>query len=249
MKMLVRSLVVTGLFLGCAQALSAQTANEIVEKHLAALGGRAALGKVTSRSMTGTIVLSTPGGEISGPFEVLNQAPNKARTFITLDLTALGAGKIVYDERFDGTSGYVIDSMQGNRDLTGDQLANLQNETFPTPFLGYKERGATVELAGKEKVGDREAYHLILRPKSGPAMHRYLDAESYLEVRITMTMSAPQVGEFEQALDFHDYRSVDGVQVPFKVTGTSSFQTFTVSIAKVEHNHTIDPALFAKPAN
>jgi outer membrane lipoprotein-sorting protein len=249
MKMLVRSLVVTGLLLGSTQALSAQTANEIVEKHLAALGGRAALSKLTSRSMTGTILLSTPGGEISGPFEVLNQAPNKARTFITLDLSALGAGKIVYDERFDGTSGYIIDTMQGNRDVTGNQLASLQNETFPTPFLGYMERGATVELAGKEKVGDREAYHLILRPKSGPGMHRYVDAESYFEVRMTMTMSAPQLGEFEQTLDFHDYRRIDGVQVPFKITGTSSVQTFTVSIAKVEHNQAIDPALFAKPAN
>jgi len=249
MKTLVRPLVITGLLLGWAQTLPAQTADEIVEKHLAASGGRAALAKLTSRSMTGTIVLSTPGGEISGPFEILSQAPNKARTFITLDLSALGAGKIVYEERFDGTTGYVIDTMQGNRDMTGGQLAYLKNDVFPTPFLGYMERGATVELGGKEKLGDREAYHLILRPKGGPALHRYVDAESYLEVRMLMTMSAPQVGDFEQTMDFLDYRKIDGVQVPFKVTGTSSFQTFTVNIAKVEHNQTIDPSLFAKPAN
>jgi hypothetical protein len=211
------------------------------------MGGRGALGKLTSRSMAGTITLSSPAGELSGPFEILNQAPNKSRTLITLDLTDLGAGKMVFDERFDGMAGYVIDTMQGNRDLTGNQLENLRNETFPTPFLDYKARGATVELGGKEKVGDRDAYLLTLRPKTGPATRRYIDAESYLEVRTISTVEAPQVGEFEQTMDFLDQRDVDGLKIPFQVRGTSNFQTFTVNITKVEHGLTIDQSLFSKP--
>jgi hypothetical protein len=240
-------LAVAGLLFCFAHTAAAQTADEIIEKHLAASGGRAALGKLTSRSMAGTITLSTPGGELTGPFEILNQAPNKSRTLITLDLTALGAGKMTYDERFDGTTGYVIDTMQGNRDLEGNQLENLKNEMFPTPYLDYKARGVTAELGGKEKVGDRDAYLLTLRPKTGPATRRYIDAESYLEVRTISTVDAPQVGEFEQTIDFLDYREADGLKVPFQVRGTSSFQTFTVNVAKVEHGLTIDQSLFSKP--
>jgi hypothetical protein len=240
-------LATAGLLLCFAHTAAAQTADEIIEKHLAASGGRAALGKLTSRSMAGTITLSTPAGELSGPFELLNQAPNKSRTLITLDLTAFGAGKMVFDERFDGKTGYVIDTMQGNRDLSGNQLENLKNEMFPTPLLDYKARGATVELGGKEKVGDRDAYLLTLRPKTGPATRRYIDAESYLEVRTISTVDAPQVGEFEQTIDFLDYREADGLKVPFQVRGTSSFQTFTVNVAKVEHGLTIDQSLFSKP--
>ena len=249
MRALSHRLVIAGLFLSWAQIAPAQTVDEIVEKHLAATGGRAALGKLTSRSMTGTIVLSTPGGELSGPLEVQSQAPNKSRTLVTLDLTAVGAGKVTFDERFDGTTGYVIDTMQGNRDLMGNQLENLRNETFPTPLLDYKERGATLELAGKEKVGDREAYLLILRPKSGPPIRRYLDAESFLEIRLVTTADAPQVGEFEQTIDLLDLREVDGIKVPFQVKATSAFQAFTVSLTNVEHNRTIDQSVFAKPAN
>jgi hypothetical protein len=201
--------------------------------------------------MAGTITLSTPGGELTGPFEILNQAPNKSRTLITLDLSALGAGKMVFDERFDGTTGYVIDTMQGNRDLTGNQLENLKNEVFPSPYLDYKARGATVELGGKEKVGDgnRDAYLLTLKPKSGPPTRRYIDAESYLEIRVVSMVSAPQVGDFEQTMDFLDQREVDGFTIPFQVRGTSSFQTFTVNIAKVEHNLTVDQSVFSKPSN
>lgn len=240
-------LATVGLLLCFAHTAAAQTADEIIEKHLAAIGGRAALGKLTSRSMAGTITLSTPGGELSGPFEILSQAPNKSRTLITLDLTALGAGKMIFDERFDGTTGYVIDTLQGNRDITGNQLENLKNEVFPTPFLDYKARGATVELGGKEKVGDRDAYLLTLRSKTGPATRRYIDAESYLEVRVVSMVSAPQVGDFEQTMDFLDQRDVDGLKIPFQVRGTSSFQTFTVNITKVEHGLTIDQSVFSKP--
>ena len=78
--------------------------------------------------------------------EITNLAPNKARTLIKLDLSAVGAGEMTVDQRFDGTAGIVMDSMQGNRDMAGDQLEGLRNATFPSPFLDYKERGVTVEL-------------------------------------------------------------------------------------------------------
>jgi hypothetical protein len=239
-------LAITGLLLCLAHTAAAQTADEIVEKHLAATGGRAALGKLTSRSMSGTISLTTPGGELSGPFELVNEAPNKARTVITLDLSALGAGKMVFEERFDGKTGYVIDSMQGNREVTGNHLDNLRNEMFPTPLLNYKERGETVELGGKETISGREAYLVILRPKSGPALRRSIDAESYLEVRFITTASGQQ-GDIEQTIDLLDQREVDGVKVPFAFKGTSDVQAFSVQVTKVEHNQTIDQSVFSRP--
>ena len=72
MKAASRRLVIAVLLLGWAQSASAQTADDIVEKYLAAIGGRAALGKLTSRSMIGTIVLSLPIGDVSGPIEILS---------------------------------------------------------------------------------------------------------------------------------------------------------------------------------
>ena len=247
MKTPLRRLVAFVLMLGWAQVASAQTADDIVEKYLAALGGRAALGKLTSRSMTGTITLSTPGGDISGPVEIQNQQPNKSRTVIKMDLSAFGAGQMTFDQRFDGTAGYVLDSLQGNRDITGNQLENMKNSVFPNPFLNYKERGATVALAGKEKVGDRDAYVLIFTPKSGSAVRQYVDAESYLAIRVVVKVETPQTGELEQTTDLLDYRDVDGFKIPFEVRAASAVQHSTIVITKVEHNVRIDDALFAKP--
>ena len=243
-----RRLFLAILFLAAARTASAQTADDIIEKHLTALGGRAALAKVKSRSMKGTMTLSTPAGDVSGPVEIFNEAPNKSRLLLNLDLTAFGAGQMTLDQRFDGTSGYVIDTIQGNRDISGSQLENMKNGSFPSPLLNYKDRGVTVELAGKQKVGDRDAYELILKPKSGPVAHQFIDAESYLAIRVVIKVELPQVGELEQTSDFSDYRAVDGVKVPFMIKASSTVQRSTVTLTNVEHNTSIDQALFSKPA-
>jgi hypothetical protein len=247
MKAVSKRLVMAVLVMSWWQTASAQTADEVIDKYLVAIGGRAALGKLTSRSTIGTMTLSTPAGDISGPIEILNQQPNKVRTLIKMDLSSLGAGPMIVDQRFDGTSGYVLDSLRGNRDITGNQLESMKNSVFPNPFLNYKERGATVELVGKEKVGEREAYVLILKPKSGSVARQFIDAQSYLPVKAVVTVEIPQVGEVEQTNEFFDFRDVDGVKIPFTVKVTSAIQTFTITITKVEHNAKIDEALFSKP--
>jgi outer membrane lipoprotein-sorting protein len=248
MKELKTSLLAVALVLACGRIAAAQTADDVVEKYLAAIGGRAALAKVTSRSTTGTITLSLPNGPVSGTIEILNQQPNKVRSVTKLDLTSLGAGQLTREQRFDGTAGYVLDSMQGNREITGSQLDNLKNAVFPTPLLTYKERGATVELAGKEKINGRDAYVLVLKPKTGPVVRHFFDAETYLPAEIVVKVDVPEAGgEVEQTSDLSDYRVVDGIKIPFAIKVSSAIQSFTIAVTKVEHNLKIDPALFAKP--
>jgi hypothetical protein len=237
------------LLLGGAASASAQSVTDIVDKHLAASGGRQALAALKSRKITGTVTLTSPIGDLSGDIEVTSQAPNKDRTLITLDLTALGAGKMTFDQRFDGTAGYVIDSLQGNRDITGTQLENMKNNVFPSTHLTTAERGVAVTLAGREKVGDREAFVLVLEPKTGSTVRQYIDAETYLLIRATGKAEVPQLGEIEQVVDFGDYRDVEGIKMPFQVKTANPVQTVSVTITKVEHNTEVDESIFSKPPN
>ena len=230
-----------------APAAWAQTADEVVEKSLAALGGRAAHAKIKTRSMAGTITLGTPAGDIPGTIEITNALPNKVRTLIKADLTSLGAGPLVIDQRFDGKSGFVLDTLQGNRDITGNQLDNMRNTGFPHAFLTYKELGITAKLQGKEKIGDREAYVLVFDPAAGSTIRQYVDAQSFLPTRFVVTVTVPQMGDVEQTTDLSDYREIDGIKLPFKLTASSSVQTYTVQLEKVEHNVPVDEKLFVKP--
>jgi outer membrane lipoprotein-sorting protein len=250
MRAITKRVLLTAVVLMAAMGApaSAQTADEIIDKAIAASGGRAALGKLTSRTTAGTITVSTPGGDIAGTIEVVNAAPNKMRTLITLDLSAMGAGAMTIDQRFDGTSGYATNSMQGDTPITTSQLDTWRNAIFPTPLLDYKERGTKIELKGKEKVGDTEAYSLVMTPAKGPSSQMWLDATTYLPIKMVATVETAEVGVVEQTTTVSDFREIDGVKIPFKLTGSSAIQTFTVVVTKVENNVKVDPSLFVKPA-
>ncbi len=226
----------------------AQTPDEAVEKLLNALGGREALGKLTSRKLTGTVTIATPSGDISGPFEADAKPPNKSRTYMKLDLSSFGQSDVVVDQRFDGTSGYAINSVQGNGEITGNQLENLRNGVFPTPLLKYKEAGTKIEVLPKEKVADKDAIVLLITPKAGSAAREFLDGETYLPIKVVVKLQSPQMGgEFEQTIEFSDYRAVDGVKIPFQMKITNPAQTLVIKATKVEHNTALDDSIFAKP--
>ena len=249
MRNVSRQLVLAGVVLVIGHTASAQqSADDVIERSLTALGGRAAHAKLQSRAAKGTISLSTPAGEIAGTLELLNATPNKMRMLLKADLSALGAGELVVDQRFDGHAGYVLDSLQGNREITGNQLDNMQNSAFPHPFMNYKERGVSAQLAGKESLGGRDAYVVVFDPATGSQVRNYIDAETFLPIKTVMKTDVPQLGqEVEQTTEFFDYKEVDGVKIPFRLTTSSSIQSITITLTSVEHNVKVDESVFVKP--
>ena len=240
--------VLSARIIAVPRPASAQSADEIIEKHLAATGGRAALGKLNTRTATGAISLTTPVGELMGTIEVYSKKPNKQRTVIKLDLTSLGGGPIVTDQRFDGTTGFVMDPINGNRAIEGAQLDAMRNGSFPTPLLNYKELGATLAFSGREPIGDKEAFVLRLTPKAGPPVRMFIDSTTFMLVRTVITVNVPQLGgDIEQVVEFSDFRDVDGIKVPFVTKSANSVQTVTATMTSVKHNGEIEDAAFAKP--
>lgn len=231
-----------------ASLAQAQTADEVVEKHLAAIGGRAVLAKAASEVATGSAVVSTQGIDISGPVEIYRKAPNKSRSFVRLDLSAVGGTEVTVDQRCDGKTGFVSNSMQGDRDVTGEQLQAMLNNTFPSSLLNYKEAGGKIELAGKDKVGDRAVHVLLYTPMAGPASRMFIDAETYDLLRTVTKVNVPEAGgEVEQTIDVGDFRAVSGMRLPFRVTTVNATQTVSITLAKIEINVPIDDAMFARP--
>ena len=241
-----RSLAAAFVLLLGPHLAAAQTGDEIFDHTIAALGGPVALGKITSRLASGSITIGTPVGNVDGTVEIAYAVPNKIRTLTKAKVPL--AGQLVIDNRFDGKTGYVLDSLRGNRDTTGNQLDNLRNGTFPHPLFKYKELGSTARLLGKEKVGDRDAFVVVLTPAKGSAVRYYLDAETFLPLKSVLTIQPASGTEFEQINEFGDFRAVDGVKVAFRLKSSSPVQTFTMQLMKVEHNVAIDEALFSKPA-
>ena len=240
-------LAIAALVLVWAPIASAQTADEVIEKSITAMGGRAAFAKVKTRVATGELSIGTPAGDIAGTVEMYGAPPNKQRTVIKADLSQFGAGQMVIDQRFDGTTAYAMDSMQGNREITGSQLENMKAQGFPHPFLNYKASGAAVKLGAKEQIKGRDMFVLTFEPPAGFPIKQYIDAETYLPARTIVTAEVPQMGKVEQMVDPSDYRDVDGIKVAHKMTLTNAMQTISMTFSKIENNVAIDEKMFIKP--
>jgi outer membrane lipoprotein-sorting protein len=249
MKNTIRTTAVLTLLALCSVPALAQTADEIIETHIAAAGGRAALAKLTSRSASGRITLTTPVGELGGTIDVFVKAPNKSRTLVKIDLSALGGGEVISDQRFDGATGYVIDTFNGNREITGTQLEALRNGAFPSPLLNYRDRGSTATLAGNEKVGEKDTFVIQLSPKTGPPLRMFIESDSFMLVKTATTINVPQLGgDVEQVQEFSDFREVDGIKLPYSVRSSTSVQVVTATLSDVKHNVEIDDSSFVRPA-
>lgn len=223
------------------------TADQVVEKHLAAIGGREALSKITSRRAIGTISVSTPVGELGGSLEMTAKAPNKMRASFKIDISAVGgAGMMEVDQMFDGTNGWMMNSMQGDTPMSGDQLEGAKNAYFPSPLLNYKTTGATVALEPSQKVNDRDAIVLLMTPKTGPASRMFFDAQTFLLVRTVTRIKSPELGEVDQFSEPADYKAVDGMQVPFTIYQSAGGQSVTMKFTKIENNVAVDDAVFIK---
>ncbi|MCF2517411.1 MULTISPECIES: outer membrane lipoprotein-sorting protein [Dyadobacter] len=233
----------TKLFVAVAAALIsastfAQTVDEIVDKHVAALGGmdkiKAVNTVITERS------LAVQGMEI--PTKTILVVGKSLRN----ESTIMGNSMV---QVVDDSKGWMIRPAQMGgtgepEDMPADQLK--QQIASLDPFGGlvnYKEKGNKVELVGKEKLDKKDVYHLKVTSKEGTSMDEYLDAETFLVSKVKVDMNG-QSGEIELS----DYKEVEGVKFPntMDITnaqmGTMSFITNKVSV-----NTPVDAAVFKKP--
>lgn len=233
-----------GVFLN---AQAADTVQSVVDKHIAAMGGRDALMKLSNRKATGTVAISTPAGDLTGPVELYSKAPTKSRAVLSIDLAAVGGpGMLTIEQIFDGVTGWSINPMQGDQEITGRQLENMKNNFFPTAFLEKDNGGSKLELLPRETVAGTSWIVMKVSRPSGNSVTLYFDPATYLIARSVSEVENPMGGMLTQSGESQDYRVVDGVKVPFVIINTNEQQTITIKLTKVEHNVAMDDAMFKK---
>ena len=222
-----------------AKSVETPSAEQILNRYIEAEGGRAAFEKITSRVMIGTI--SVPSMSLTGTVEFRAKAPNRSLGIVTIN----GAS---FREGFDGTVGWTDDPQNGLRDETGPELAESRREADFYHTLNLHKLYTKFTLAGKDKIGDRDAYVIEATvPEGGPPEKMYFDTESGLLLRDSSQRHGPDgVSEFQQ--DYEDYRQVNGVQLPHTIRQTNEGTLVIITVSGYHHNAQLDDTEFAKPA-
>lgn len=223
---------------------SAQTADEIVAKVLAARGGVARIKAVRAQRITGTIDF---GGGAQGPFLVELERPGKMH----IEVTVQGQTLI---RSFDGkATGWIVNPFSDHKDvqpMSAEDLATIADESdFDGPLVDYKEKGNKVELVGKEEIERKPAYRLKMTSKNGETRNYLFDASTFLLLRWEGTR---RVGDKDIPWEslFHDYRDVKGVKYAFEIDSDApgTEQSQKIIADKIEVDPQIDESHFGKPA-
>lgn len=237
-----RKIAVTLGILSFGVGLHAQTVDQIMAKALAARGGVPAIKAIHSERLTGHISFSQAP---PGSFLVEIKRPGKMREEI-------GFGAKTLIQTTDGSSGWKLMTASGTDApvaLTAAEVRNMAGGAdIDGPLLDYKKKGNKVELIGKEKVGDKDAYKLKVTDKTGDVRYDYIDANSFLEIKWEgQVENAGEKNTF--ASYFSNYRKVNGVMFAFTIkSGTAEHPNGQkIDFDKVEVNVPLNDALFGKP--
>lgn len=235
--------LVTFILLSTTYFVSAQSAEEIIHKHVKAIGGPEKIKSINTIKMTGTVDV---GGGIQIPFTNYFARPDRMK----IEATFQGMTQQI---AVDGNTGWQINPFMGSKDpepMNPEQLKVMKQQAdFEGHLFNYKEKGYTAEFLGQEDFEGTPVNKISLSNKDGEQTTYYLDAESHLLLKESQTIKMAD-NEIQSETIYGDYKDEGGMMLAHslesKTPGQEGSQKITV--ATVEVNVPVDPAIFVMPA-
>jgi len=255
------------------------SAAQIVEKHVAARGGLQAWKTLQTLSVSGKMdagagdsalrsdriarlgvgatAKHVPAGaaaaankagpqQVQLPFTLEMKRPRKSRLEIQF------AGKTAV-QVFDGTNGWKVRPFLNRNDVDSFTAEELKSEAdqpeLEGPLVDYAAKGIKVALAGVEPVDGHDAYKLKLTTKSGKVQHIWIDAHSFLDVKVQGTPRRFDGRMRDVWVYQRDFKTVGGLNIPheYETAVDGVTQTHKMVFESVKVNTSLDDARFTKP--
>jgi len=221
-------------------AANAPSISSILDRYVVALGGRDAIAKVGSRVTNGRIDVA--GVSFGGRLETYAKAPNLA-------LTVMSAEPIgVLKRGFDGQTAWSLSDQKGAPQPSRKELAALADDAQLYREINLRELYPQMSVMGTGTVGTRDVYILKATSRFGFTEKFYFDVVNGLLLRRD-AMRPTSHGPILAELYFSDWRDVDGIKLPFKVTQRMPSVTYVFTLEEVKHNVQLDSGMFRVPSN
>ena len=253
----------------CAVALAqdkqSMTASEIINRHLAAVGGREALRKLKTRVAIGTVKKES---EAAAEFALYSELPNHVSANYRFE-------KYDWKLHYDGANAIFFPPISRKLYVITDKYHEMLSSgiifnsvALSNVLTEAESSGAKFEAKGIKKLHGRPAYVVEVKRDKGEAMRLYFDSETFMWVRTDLghVTISKQMGAFtndvvshaedEVGIDFYietsDFRDVDGIKLPFKFEQIVTYPilqqkiagTISGTIKSYAHNVPIDPSSF-----
>lgn len=208
------------------------TAQTVLDKFFEAKGGKKALSKIKSQKMVMT-------SEMAGrPIQMtrVQKAPDKM--FMELKSGEMALQKTI----INGDRGKQM-SMMGGKDLTAEDIKDMQEELTMVFELKYEELGYKTRLISIESINGKDAYKMEVESPAGDKSYDYFDVETGHKVKTVSTTETPR-GPATVSSEFSDFKEVDGITIPFHIVIDQAGQVIDMTVVEAEINGKVDKKLF-----
>lgn len=223
------------LFLLLSLNIYGQSPNKILSQASRALGGEKVLKSISSRQVFGKIRRLSDGAV--GNYQAQTTKPNFYGE--TYDLNGFE-----YSNGYNGKSGWIRNSKDGLRTLTGDAAQDFQAEANfrAAGWLNVKADKSKITSGGKANVNEKAANIVLLTNSKGTQIKLYFDAASSLLLREEI----PQ-GDSVKTIDYGDYRNINGTRQPFETVLKTADETYEIKLDEIKINPQITKSAFDFP--
>jgi hypothetical protein len=187
-----------------------------------------------------------PDKQVQLPFLLEMKRPNKSRVEIVFD------GRTAV-QVYDGSNGWMMRPYLNRDDwepFSPDQAKEeAANPGMDGLLLDYAKKGTKVDFESMEAVEGHDAYKLKLTMKNGDVKHVWIDAQTFLDVKVEGSARRMDGRMHPVFVYQRDFRSVQGLMVPFVLeTAVDGYKdTHKMVIEKVGLNPILDDTLFVRP--
>jgi hypothetical protein len=222
-----------------------QTADDVINKYLSAIGGADKWKAIKSRKAEGKMTMQ--GFDL--PVTIFRMPPAKQKVVVSVQ----GVEVI---QAYDGKDSWVVNPLGlPSKDpvkVPEEESKRMKYKEFENDFIDYKKKGHEVKLLGTEDVDGIRCFKLqIIKNKNtaDPITEtHFLDADNYVPI-MESSIVRLGIGEGKEAKTYmSDYQEVQGLMMPFtletKIEG-ETIQKFVFE--KITLNEPIDDSVFAFP--
>jgi hypothetical protein len=236
----IKFLLLTLLVLTGIDRVNAQSADEIINKHIDAIGVKEKIRGIKSIYIEST--MEVMGNEAPTIVYIINGKGFKSET----DFNGQKIIQCVTDK-----GGWSFNPMMGQtapEELTSEQTKAGQAQLqVGGPLFDYAAKGSKVELQGRETVDGKNAYKIKVTTKDSTESVFYVDPDTYFIMKTVGKVNA-NGQETETTIAFSDYKKTEyGNMMPYSQQIILTQMTLTITNKKIEVNKEIDPKIFDMP--
>ncbi len=232
---LFKIIYVVSLLALAVTAANSQSPSKVIGQANKALGGEKAIKAVTSWRRIGKITRISDGA--TGSYSETAAGGDLYSRKYDLNGFEVESG-------FNGKSGWIRDSKDGLRTMTGDAATDFQAETLyrNTRWLKSKDQKAKLTTGGTTNFNGRSANVIYLTTAKAVRIKLYFDSATGLLLREEIPQS-PTVSEYE----FSDYKMTNGILAPYSIKYKVAGETYEVTLDEVKYNQSAAKSTFDFP--